>query len=63
MVGAIAFAYGMVTSFVLSGAAHNRRMQRPNPPLLQHLGYVCLGSSAAFSALLFAYAGYGLLAD
>lgn len=60
MFGAIAFAYGLLTSFVLSGAARNRKLQRHNPPMLEYVGYVCLGCSAAFSVLLFARVLYHL---
>ncbi|MDB5705762.1 MAG: rane protein [Sphingomonas bacterium] len=57
MFGAIAFAYGLLTSFVLSGAARNRKLQRPNPRILDHVGHVCFGCSAALSVLLFVHAG------
>lgn len=61
MFGAIAFAYGLLTSFVLSGASRNQKLQRPNPPMLVHVGYVCLGCSAGLSALLFLHAARTLM--
>jgi len=61
MFGAIAFAYGLLTSFVLSGATRNRKLQRPNPPMLVSVGYVCLGCSAGLSALLFLHAARTLI--
>jgi hypothetical protein len=61
MFGAIAFAYGLLTSFVLSGASRNQKLQRPNPPMLVHVGYVCLGCSAGLSALLFLHAAHTLM--
>jgi len=57
MFGAMAFAYGLLTSFVLSGASRNRKLQRANPPLLMYVGHACFGCSAALSALLFFHAG------
>ena len=56
MFGAIAFAYGLLTSFVLSGASLNHKLKRPHPPILLYVGYVCCGCSAGISALLFLYA-------
>ena len=53
------FAYGLLTSFVLSGAARNRKLARPNPPILDYFGYVLMGASGAASVLLFGYAAYG----
>jgi hypothetical protein len=52
MVGAIVFTYGLLTSFVLSGASRNRKLQRPNPPMLVYIGYVCLGFSVGLAALM-----------
>lgn len=52
MLGAIVFTYGMLASFVLSGASRNRKMQRPNPPILAYVGYVLCGLSGALSLLL-----------
>ncbi|SEN37673.1 hypothetical protein SAMN05192583_2653 [Sphingomonas gellani] len=52
MVGVAMFTYGLLTSFVLSGASHNRRLQRPNPMMLERVGYVLFGMSASASVLL-----------
>ena len=52
MLGAIVFTYGMLTSFVLQGASRNRRLRRPNPPMLEYVGYVLCGLSAGLSAML-----------
>lgn len=56
MFGAIAFAYGLLTSFVLTGASRNHKLKRPNPPILLYIGHVCLGCSAGLSVLLFFHA-------
>ena len=63
MLGAMVFTYGMLMSFVLSGASRNAKMRRPNPPVLQYVGYVLLGSTVAASLLLFGYAVWGLATD
>lgn len=59
MFGAVAFTYGLLMSFVLSGASRNRKLKRPNPPMLNYVGYVLFGSTAAASVLLLGYAAYG----
>jgi hypothetical protein len=61
MFEAIFFTYGLLTSFVLSGAARNRKLQRANPPMLEYCGYVLFGCSAALSAMLFGLAGWHML--
>ena len=48
----IFFTYGLLTSFVLSGATRNRKLRRANPPILDYVGYVLFGCSAALSVLL-----------
>ncbi|HEX8484564.1 hypothetical protein [Sphingomonas sp.] len=53
MLGAIVFTYGMLASFVLSGASRNRRMKRPNPPILAYVGYVLCGLSGGLAVMLF----------
>lgn len=63
MLGAIVLTYGMLTSFVLQGASRNARLKRPNPPMLQYVGYVLLGTTAAASAILLGYAAWGLATD
>jgi hypothetical protein len=55
------FTYGLLTSFVLSGASRNRRLERPNSPVLDYCGYVLMGVSGASSVILFAYAGWHAL--
>ncbi len=52
MLGAIVLTYGMLMSFVLQGASRNARLKRPNPPMLQYVGYVLCGLSAGLSAML-----------
>lgn len=59
MLETIAFTYGMLASFVLTGASRNRRLARPNPPILQYLGYATCGSLAAFAMLLLVCAAAG----
>ena len=61
MIGAAILAYGMLSSFVLSGAERNRRMQRPNPRMLQAVGYVLVGFSGAIAAGAPVAAWLGLL--
>lgn len=56
MVETAVFTYGLLASFVLSGAAHNKRMERPNPAMLTYIGYLLVGMSAAASVLLLGYA-------
>ncbi len=63
MFSAIMFTYGLLTSFVLSGASRNNRLQRPHPPMLRNIGYVLCGCSAGLSVLMLAraalyYAGF-----
>lgn len=58
----IFFTYGLLASFVLSGAERNRKLQRANPPMLEHCGYVLLGCSAGLSVMLFGLAGWQALA-
>ena len=52
MLGAIVFTFGMLMSFVLQGASRNARLERPNPPMLQYIGYVLCGLSAGLSGML-----------
>lgn len=61
MVGAVVFTYGLLTSFVLSGASRNRKLQRPNPAILNHVGYVLFGMSAGGSVLLTGYAAWQMI--
>jgi hypothetical protein len=59
MLGAVVFTYGMLTSFVLSGASRNRKLSRPNPRVLEFVGYVLCGTSGMASALLAVHAAMG----
>ncbi len=52
MLGAIVFTYGMLMSFVLQGATRNAKLKKPNPPMLQYIGYVLVGLTAGLSGLL-----------
>lgn len=61
MVGPIMFTYGLLMSFVLSGASRNAKLRRPNPPIVQYTGYVLCGLTGALSAMLFAVAALGYL--
>ncbi|KQT31433.1 hypothetical protein ASG29_15440 [Sphingomonas sp. Leaf412] len=63
MLGAVVFTYGMLMSFVLSGASRNAKLARPNPPILQYVGYVLLGATAAVSVALLVYAAWGWATD
>lgn len=49
MVGAAAFAYGILMSFILSGASRNVRLRRPHPPVMVYVGYVLCGISAGLA--------------
>lgn len=67
MVGAAVFVYGLLVSFIFSGASQNAKLQRPNQPMVMHMGYVLVGVTAGVSLLLMAHAvglaiGYPLLA-
>lgn len=57
MVEAMLFTYGVLVSFVLSGASRNQKMQRRNSQMLEYFGYALLGCSATLSLVLFVYAG------
>jgi hypothetical protein len=58
MFGAVAFTYGMLLSFVLSGASRNRKLQRANPAVLTYTGYVLVGMTAALSMATLGYAAW-----
>ena len=62
MFGTAVFTYGLLTSFVLSGASRNRRLQRPDPLVMTCVGHVLFGMSAAASVTLGGYAAWGLVA-
>lgn len=59
MMGAAVFVYGLLMSFVLSGASMNKKKARPNPRILEYVGYVLCGVSGGVSLLLFASAFSG----
>lgn len=61
MVETAVFTYGLLASFVLSAASHNQRAQRPNPPVMNYIGFVLLGMSAAAAVLLTGYAVWQLI--
>ncbi|ONF96341.1 hypothetical protein SPHI_15700 [Sphingomonas jeddahensis] len=56
MVGAAVFVYGLLVSFIFSGASRNAKLRRPNPPVLDYVGYVLCGITAGASLVLFAHA-------
>ena len=56
MVGAAVFVYGLLVSFIFSGASRNAKLQRPNPPMVTYMGYVLVGITTGVSLLLFAHA-------
>lgn len=60
MLEVAALTYGMLLSFVLTGASRNRKLQRPNPAVLNHIGYVLFGMTCAVSAMLTVYALWGV---
>ena len=62
MFESIAFTFGLLTSFVLSGASLNNRLKRPHQPILLYIGYLCCGVCAALSAALFLYVARSYLA-
>ncbi|MBS0284637.1 MAG: hypothetical protein JSS15_09485 [Proteobacteria bacterium] len=61
MVGPIVFTYGLLMSFVLTGASRNARLRRPNPPVMQYTGYVLCGLTGALSLMLFAAAALDVI--
>jgi len=61
MFGAVAFTYGLLMSFVLSGVSRNARLQRANPAVLSMIGYLLVGITAGVSLVLFGYAGWSVL--
>lgn len=56
MVGTAMFFYGLLVSFIFSGASRNAKLRRPNPPMMQHLGYVLCGLTAGGSVILIVHA-------
>jgi xanthosine utilization system XapX-like protein len=56
MVGTVVFFYGLLVSFIFSGASRNAKLRRPNPPVMQYLGYVLCGLTAGASLILLSHA-------
>ena len=56
MVGAAVLVYGMLVSFIFSGASRNAKLQRQNPPMMQYVGYVLCGITAGASVVLMCHA-------
>ncbi len=61
MFGAVAFTYGLLMTFVLSGVSRNARLCRPNPAMLSVIGYLLVGITGGASLVLFGYAGWTYL--
>lgn len=51
MFDAVALTYGMLMSFVLSGASLNLKLRRPHPPTMIYLGYLLCGVTAGIAIL------------
>jgi hypothetical protein len=56
MVGTAMFVYGLLMSFIFSGASRNAKLSRPNPPILVNLGYLLCGLTAGASVILAVHA-------
>ncbi|WP_375270916.1 hypothetical protein [Sphingomonas sp.] len=61
MFGAVAFTYGLLMTFVMSGVSRNARLCRPNPVMLSAIGYLLVGLTGGASLVLFGYAGWTYL--
>lgn len=61
MFDAVAMTYGLLMSFVLSGASQNVKLRRPHPPIMVYLGYLLCGVTAGL-AILCGLQGFGLIA-
>jgi hypothetical protein len=57
MFGAAAFTYGLLMSFILSGASRNIRLRRPHPPVMVYAGYLLCGVTVGIAIL----SGYAAL--
>lgn len=51
MFGTLAFTYGLLMSFVLSGASRNVKLRRPHPPTLVYMGYLLCGITAGIAVV------------
>lgn len=60
MLEAVAVTYGMLLSFVLSSASRNRKLDRPNAPMVNYVGYVLFGATATAAFVLALYGAWGL---
>lgn len=60
MVETMVFSYGMLISFVLTGAHRNNSVKRPHSQTLRNAGLVLAGSLATLSALLIASIPLGI---
>jgi len=58
--GAAVLVYGLLTSFVLSGASRNRRENRPISRMMESTGLVLMGISIGVALILFYYAAMGI---
>jgi xanthosine utilization system XapX-like protein len=56
MVGTAVFFYGLLVSFIFSGASRNAKLRRPNPPAIQYFGYLLCGLTGGGSLILLAHA-------
>ena len=54
------FFYGLLTSFVLSGASRNRREGRDNPAMLVWTGHALIGVSITAAAVFGLMAATGM---
>ncbi len=63
MIEAVALTYGMLLSFVLSGASRNRKLARANPPVLMYIGYVLFGITCSVAAMAATYVAWGVATD
>ena len=54
------FAYGLLMSFVFSGASYNRRVGRADPAIMTWTGYALVGVTMGISALLLFMAAFDM---
>lgn len=59
MMFAVVFVYAFLCSFVLSSATRNKRENRPNPPMVDYVGYALVGISIVACASLLMTAAIG----
>ncbi|MDR6787513.1 hypothetical protein J2Y58_000854 [Sphingomonas sp. BE138] len=63
MIEAVALTYGMLLSFVLTGASRNKKLSRANPPILTYVGYVLFGITCSVAVMAATYAAWGVVTD